>query len=273
MHDSRVWSVVYFLTYFLMIYVLVRNETDLEFFPYALQSQHRTVESTPSITTMSMAEEGKSTTNSMNSKTTLNGNHRDNKLSPFDLSTPPLPLAFDLSTPPSGGIAMMDGVSKDEPSACIDSSASFEEYQQTISTLTGGREGQICITFVPTATTMSRKIPPVAMILPPTQMVNLPTNSIDFSGIFSTDDIKVVSYVWELVSGPPGYEAILPSAQNVTLTNLIEGNYTIKLTVTDEDGLSDETTATLVVYPPITTTTTSTTTSTTTTYVGAMSEL
>ena len=153
-----------------MVCVLVRNETDLEFFPYALQSQHRTVMSTPSITTTSMqAEEGKSTTNAPGLKITHDGNQRDQKLSPIDLSTPPsggISLMdgaskdessitnamnsettlngnqrdqklspFDLSTPSLEGFSMMDGVSKDEPSACLDSSASFEEYQQTISAL------------------------------------------------------------------------------------------------------------------------------------------
>ena len=117
-----------FLTYFLMLCVLVRNETDLEFFPYALQSQHRTVMSTPSITTTSMqAEEGKSTTNAPGLKITHDGNQRDQKLSPIDLSTPP-----------SGGISLMDGASKDPPKAsvvvvelCISKSAGDYRLQRT----------------------------------------------------------------------------------------------------------------------------------------------
>ena len=34
---------------------------------------------------------------------------------------------------------------------------------------------------------------------------------------------------------------------NITLTNLIAGNYTLRLTVTDEDGETDSTTATIEV--------------------------
>merc|ERR1719370_2346122 len=88
---------------------------------------------------------------------------------------------------------------------------------------------------------------------------------VEFNGSTSTDNIKIVSYVWELVSGPVDYQAEFPYSPSISMTNLTAGNYTIRLTVTDNEGLSDTATATLVVLPIITTTTTTPTTMTTTT--------
>ena len=81
--------------------------------------------------------------------------------------------------------------------------------------------------------------------------ITLPTSTANFDGSTSTDDVKVVSYVWELLSAPAGYQANLPSSINITMTNLIAGNYVIQLTVTDELGLSDTTTASLTATQPV----------------------
>ena len=162
------------------------------------------------------------------------------------------------------------------PDTCLAASFTFEDVQDLL-----GIFGEFCSHYTTTSTTTSSTTttitmtsttttpppqPPTAVILPPTQTVTLPINEVVFDGSTSTDDIGIVSYVWEFLSVPDGYLlADLPSEQSISLTNLIEGNYTIRLTVTDEHGLSDDTTALLVVLPIITTTTTTTTTSTTTT--------
>ena len=92
--------------------------------------------------------------------------------------------------------------------------------------------------------------PPKAVIVPASQTVNLPTNKAVVDGATSTDDSgKIASYLWVLDSGPVGYQPDLPPLPTLSLTNLTAGNYTIRLTVTDEDGASDETTATLIVVP------------------------
>jgi hypothetical protein len=92
--------------------------------------------------------------------------------------------------------------------------------------------------------------PPKAVIAPPTQTVNLPTNKAIVDGSGSTDDSgKLALYTWVLDGGPVGYQPDLPSLPTLSLNNLTAGNYTIRLTVTDEDGATDTTTAMLVVVP------------------------
>ena len=92
--------------------------------------------------------------------------------------------------------------------------------------------------------------PPKAVIVPAEQTVNLPTNKAVVDGSGSTDDSgKLASYSWVLDSGPVGYQPDLPSLPTLSLTNLTAGNFTLRLTVTDEDGATDTTTAVLVVVP------------------------
>ena len=97
--------------------------------------------------------------------------------------------------------------------------------------------------------------PPRAVIAPLNQTVTLPTNKAIVDGSGSTDDTPLRSYLWELVSGPVGYQPDLASQSIITVSNLTVGNYTLRLTVTDDDGVSDSTTATIEVvkdanYPP-----------------------
>jgi len=90
--------------------------------------------------------------------------------------------------------------------------------------------------------------PPKATIVPTTQTVNLPTNKAIVDGSGSTDDSgPIKSYYWEILSGPVGYQPELEQLPTITLSNLTSGNYTIKLTVTDEDGATNSTTSALQV--------------------------
>nr|XP_055179015.1 dyslexia-associated protein KIAA0319 homolog isoform X2 [Nyctereutes procyonoides] len=63
----------------------------------------------------------------------------------------------------------------------------------------------------------------------------------------STDDNKIVSYHWEEVNGPFQEEKTPADSPTLRLSNLVPGNYTFRLTVTDSDGTSNSTTAALIV--------------------------
>eukprot|EP00092_Neocalanus_flemingeri_P001829 GFUD01001950.1.p1 GENE.GFUD01001950.1~~GFUD01001950.1.p1 ORF type:complete len:942 (-),score=163.76 GFUD01001950.1:271-3096(-) len=90
--------------------------------------------------------------------------------------------------------------------------------------------------------------PPAAIIVPTTQTVNLPTNKAIVDGSGSTDDSgPIKTYYWEILSGPVGYQPELEQLPTLTLSNLTSGNYTLKLTVTDEDGATNSQTASLEV--------------------------
>ena len=82
--------------------------------------------------------------------------------------------------------------------------------------------------------------PPVATIVPAVQTVTLPTNTAIIDGSGTTDDSGPVAlYTWELTSFPVGYQPQPLQGSIVTLVNLTAGNYSVKLTVTDEDGAAD----------------------------------
>ncbi|CAN9504213.1 unnamed protein product [Ophioblennius macclurei] len=89
--------------------------------------------------------------------------------------------------------------------------------------------------------------PPVAVVSPKFQEISLPTTSTVIDGSQSTDDDKVVSWRWEEVKGPLREEKVSADTPVLTLTSLVPGNYTFSLTVTDSDGATGSTQATLAV--------------------------
>ncbi|XP_034747396.1 dyslexia-associated protein KIAA0319-like protein [Etheostoma cragini] len=88
---------------------------------------------------------------------------------------------------------------------------------------------------------------PVAVVSPKFQEISLPTSSTVIDGSQSTDDDKVVAWHWEEVKGPLREEKVSANTPVLTLTNLVPGNYTFNLTVTDSDGATNSTQATLTV--------------------------
>src|SRR5690606_22268144 len=67
--------------------------------------------------------------------------------------------------------------------------------------------------------------------------ITLPTNGISITGTGTDTDGTIAAYQWTKVSGP---SVTISDANKATvkLTNLVEGNYTFKLTVTDNNGAS-----------------------------------
>uniref|UniRef100_A0A1A7YRW2 KIAA0319-like n=2 Tax=Iconisemion striatum TaxID=60296 RepID=A0A1A7YRW2_9TELE len=98
--------------------------------------------------------------------------------------------------------------------------------------------------------------PPVAVVSPKFQEISLPTSSTVIDGSQSTDDDKVVAWHWEEVKGPLREEKVSADTPILTLTGLVPGNYTFSLLVTDSDGATNWTQATLSVnkakdYQPV----------------------
>ncbi|HEY8933713.1 MAG TPA: PKD domain-containing protein [Cyclobacteriaceae bacterium] len=80
------------------------------------------------------------------------------------------------------------------------------------------------------------------------QSITLPLNSLNLVGSASDADGSIATYLWTLQSGPT---ATLTNADKptVSLSNLLEGVYTFRLTVTDDGGLSAFAEATVTVLP------------------------
>lgn len=70
------------------------------------------------------------------------------------------------------------------------------------------------------------------------------------------DDDAIISWHWDLTSGPIGYQTPLQDGPTLVLKDLKQpGNYTFRLTVEDSDHVKNSTTANITVlnhtdYPP-----------------------
>ncbi|KFB46235.1 AGAP008639-PA-like protein [Anopheles sinensis] len=128
------------------------------------------------------------------------------------------------------------------------------QFKVTVS----GQNGSYGEAFMNITVLPEQKInkPPLAVITPANQPVRLPNHEAILDGSASSDDVKIVRWLWELEEGPLAYRSELPEVNTLQLKNLtIPGNYTFKLTVVDEQGLSNSTTAIIQVlkeidYPP-----------------------
>lgn len=82
-------------------------------------------------------------------------------------------------------------------------------------------------------------------------VVNLPANSTTLNGNGSDDtDGNIVSYQWTRISGPPNFLIVNANAAATNLTNLVQGTYVFRLTVTDDDGATDTDNITIIVNTP-----------------------
>jgi hypothetical protein len=68
------------------------------------------------------------------------------------------------------------------------------------------------------------------------QSITLPVNSVSLSGSASDGDGTIASYQWSKLSGPVGESITSASSASTTVNGLVQGTYTFRLTVRDNDG-------------------------------------
>ncbi|XP_073522064.1 dyslexia-associated protein KIAA0319-like protein homolog [Phyllobates terribilis] len=73
----------------------------------------------------------------------------------------------------------------------------------------------------------------------PDKELTLPVDSTTLDGSRSTDDQKIVTYLWGKTRGPVGVQIENSNSSIATVTGLQVGKYEFTLTVTDERGLQD----------------------------------
>lgn len=78
--------------------------------------------------------------------------------------------------------------------------------------------------------------------------INLPQTWAVLNGSQSTDDIKIVQYLWKLVSGPTVVNILNANASIANATGMTIGSYSFELSVIDENknNASDKVTVTVV---------------------------
>lgn len=85
----------------------------------------------------------------------------------------------------------------------------------------------------------SPNIAPVASaVADPTEMT-LPTDEAELDGSGSTDDTGITGYLWEQISGPATATFSSTTTAIITVSDLVPGIYTFRLTVTDAGALTD----------------------------------
>jgi len=82
--------------------------------------------------------------------------------------------------------------------------------------------------------------------------MTLPTNSTTLSGSGTDPDGTIASYAWSRVSGPTTFTLGSANSATTTLSNLVQGTYVFRLTVTDNQGAAatDDVTVTVNAAPP-----------------------
>ena len=83
----------------------------------------------------------------------------------------------------------------------------------------------------------------------PNRTLTLPTNSIVLNGSGTDPDGKIASYTWTKVSGPTGIIMDDQNTAKLKLSDLVEGKYVFRITVTDDRGAKDNDDIQLVVNP------------------------
>jgi predicted esterase len=87
------------------------------------------------------------------------------------------------------------------------------------------------------------------------QSITLPANSVTLSGSATDVDGTISSYLWTKVSGPSGATITSASSASTTVTGLVQGTYTFRLTATDNSTATASDDVIVTVNPQATATT------------------
>ncbi|MEX6688728.1 T9SS type A sorting domain-containing protein [Danxiaibacter flavus] len=92
---------------------------------------------------------------------------------------------------------------------------------------------------------------PVAVIKAASEVM-LPDNSINLDGTSSYDpDGHIKSYVWRFVSGPPEFKMQGTTQAEISISDLVDGEYSFMLIVTDDKNNTDSALFSFVVKPAL----------------------
>ncbi len=70
-------------------------------------------------------------------------------------------------------------------------------------------------------------------------ILTLPTKATTLTGKGTDPDGTITSYAWSRVSGPATFTLASPNTATTTVSDLVQGTYVFRLTVTDNDGATD----------------------------------
>lgn len=77
---------------------------------------------------------------------------------------------------------------------------------------------------------------PPLVSAPADQTITLPTSTTILTAIATDADGTIASYLWTYISGPASPTLSGATTASLTASNLIQGTYTFRITVTDDDG-------------------------------------
>jgi hypothetical protein len=101
--------------------------------------------------------------------------------------------------------------------------------------------------------TVNAAAPPPAVNQPPVVSagnditITLPVNSVTLTATASDADGSIASYSWSKLSGPSQFIINSVSSAQTTVQSLVEGSYSFRITVTDNNGASASDTITVTV--------------------------
>jgi ribosomal protein L14 len=110
-------------------------------------------------------------------------------------------------------------------------------------------DGSYTLANVTVGSSSGTNVPPVANA-GTNQTITLPTNTATLSGSGTDADGTISAFSWSMVSGPSANTIQTPNTAVASLTGLVAGTYSYRLTVTDNGGATGTADVSVTVNPP-----------------------